>query len=113
MVNVYGKLSDEKMEGILNDLAMRPHTSALLKDQFVDNKDSAFYEGKGNTQNVMKIDEDGNSEGETSVKKKDSQKDIEKKMKDLEKKLKQIQKENDKLKKTGGEKNNSSCCIIF
>lgn len=113
MVNVYGKLSDEKMEGIINELQMRPHTSALLKDQFVTNKDSAFYEGKGSTQNVMRVDEE-NSEGETSIKKKDSQKDADKRMKEMEKKMKKILKENETLKKTAGDKrNSSSCCLIF
>lgn len=114
MVNVHGKLSDEKMSGILNDLAARPHTSALLKDQANDSKNSAFYEEKDGLQNIMKIDEeDDGSEGATSIKKKDSQKDMEKKMKELEKKLMKIQKENERLKKTDNGRGNSSCCVIF
>lgn len=115
MVNVYGKITDERMEGIIQDLQARPHTSALLKDQFNENTNEPFFADKGDTQNVMKIGEDDEmSDGETSIKKKGSQKDMEKKMKELEKKLKKIQKENDKLKKTTGEnRNNSSCCVIF
>jgi len=113
MVSLYGKLSDEKMLGILNDLQLRPMTSALLKDKS-DNGDAPFYDDKGGAQNIMNIDEEESSqEGETGPKKKESKKDMESKMKDLEKKLKKIQKENDKLKQNPDNRKSSSCCIIF
>ena len=108
MIAVYGKLSDEKMQGLVKDFAARPQTSALLKDKGK-NSNEPFYEEKGGDQDVMKIDEE-DSEDDTRVKKSNSQKDMKKKMLDLQKKLKEIQKENEKLKKTpGGGKTNTSC----
>lgn len=99
MVGVYGKLSHEKMEEYVNDLAARPHTSALLKDQLNDNSKEPFYEDKGAKQDIMKIDEIEDSEDDGGATKKDSKNDAEKKIKDLEKRLQKIQKENEKLKK--------------
>lgn len=112
MVGVYGKLSNEKMEEYVNDLAARPHTSALLKDQLVDNTKEPFYEEKGGKQDIIKIDEEMGSDDDGSITKKESQNHAEKKIRDLEKRLQKIQKENEKLKKnkTRGE---SSCCVIF
>lgn len=111
MIAVYGKLSAERMEGIVNTLNARPHTQALLKETGPTNKNEPFYENKGGDQDIMRIDEEDEDQ-ETSPKKTGSQKDMEKKMKELEKKLKKIQKENDKLKKNNGEAR-SSCCVIF
>ena len=112
MVGVYGKLSNEKMEEYVNELAARPHTSALLKDQLVDNSKEPFYESKGTKQDVMKIDGDLDSGDDGSITKKNSKNDAEKKIKDLEKRLQKIQKENEKLKTNKG-RGESSWCIIF
>jgi hypothetical protein len=111
MVSVYGKLSDEKMEGILNDLQMRPHTSALLKDQKADrNTSEPFYEDKGNAQEFLKVGEDSFENNDTGIKKKDDPKEIERKMLELEKKLKKIQKENDRLKQTSTRDGKGASC---
>jgi hypothetical protein len=113
MVGVYGKLSSEHMDNIIEDLGQRPLTAALLKTP--DKNSGEFYEDKGGKQDVFKIDEeneDSEEDMETSPKKKSAE--IEKKMRDLEKKLKKIQKENTKLKEnTTPEKSRSSCCVIF
>ena len=103
MIAVYGRLSDEKMKEVVQDLAQRPHTQALLKDTIHDNTNEPFYDDKGGKQDIMKIDEE-DSEGDTG----------DKRVRELEKKLRKLQKENDKLKKTGkGDKKDSSCCVIF
>ena len=109
MIAVYGKLSDEKMEGLVKDFAARPQTSALLKDpEKKGNENEPFYEDKGGDQNVLKINEEG-SEDDTSIKKGNQPPEVEKKMIELERKLKKMQKENEKLKKGKGREANSSC----
>lgn len=106
MIAVFGRLSNEKMQDMIQDMAIRPHTQALLKENFKENKDEPFYEGKGGKQDVLKIDEVSDDGTKT--------KDPDQKVKELEQKLKKLQKENEKLKKiTKGGKKDSSCCSIF
>lgn len=106
MIGVYGKLSEEKM----HDLAIRPHTQALLKDQFDNSKNEPFYEDKGENQDIFKLNESGTRD-ENKFR---TMEDPEKRVKELEKKLKKLLNENEKLKKTSGTgKKDSSCCIIF
>lgn len=108
MVAVYGRLSNERMQEAIQELGQRPHTQALLKDQFQEkgNENEPFYDEKGGKQDVINLNEDGTEKLDT--------KPEDAKVKELEKKLKKLQKENEKLKKTvKGGKKDSSCCTIF
>lgn len=138
IISIYGKLTEENMEGLYKDFTARPETAQLVfGKQESANMNEPFYNaafGHKVKQDVMILEENAeNEESPNKSKKKQKQldkqkareqeeKENKKKEKELEKLKKEMEKlhqQNDKLKEDinviskGGKAGGSGCCTIF
>lgn len=96
---MYGKLTDENMQGLFKDFNIRPETAQVVRSTSEFQSD-AFYDaalGKGNKQNVLKIEEASEHSDDSQINK--IKEDEEKRLKELKEELERINHQNEKLKK--------------
>jgi len=103
IVSVYGKLTEENMEGLYKDFSIRPETAQLINPKEVANLSDPFYNaafGKSGNQNVMILEDENESKNDSIEKSKkrnaDKEKDRQKALKEKEKELEKLKKELEK-----------------
>ena len=135
IISVYGKLTEENMEGLYKDFTARPETAQLVfgKTETL-NVNEPFYKAafgdKAKNQDVMILEDEDEqiespSKKEIDKEKKQAEKEREKaekeKLKELEKLKKELEKfnsqnerlENDITLISKGQKSSGSCCCII
>lgn len=120
IVSVYGKMTEDNMQGLYKDFSMRPETANLLQDN-VEFKSNALHEaaaknrkgGDPGTQNFLKIEESNAEDEEEKLKREEEEQKI---REELKQELERIQEHNEKLKKDIkliSKEKGSGCCTIF
>lgn len=117
IISVYGKLTEENMQGLYNDFSNRPETANLLKatSEF---KSDAFYDAalnRSGKQDVFKVEEVDDS-FEMDEEKQQAKEKEEKAKEELLKELKKLEKQNMSLQKdikSISKDKGSGCCTIF
>lgn len=120
LIQVYGKLTKENMEGLIRDYSERPETAQLLgtTSEF---KSDAFYDAalnKSGKQDVLQIDEKDEASEEDDAETAKAKEAERKKLEKLKKELEKLEKDNSKIEKdikniAQDKGRTSGCCTIF